>query len=152
MTKTKFLLLCLLGLGGAAGAAVYVEVARQNSWQSHENATNADFRKGVAEAKADIAKGRNAWYFHFYSNMPSGPDDPVLARERDLFVEMYTAKGIDLMNSASNCIPVPGLHLRAEGYNVVAEPELKRKFGDNFMTLIKEAVARRMKESPNSPN
>ncbi len=144
MKKRKLLLLCLLCLGGAAGAVV----AQQNSGLGDPRAANADFRKGVAEAKADFANGRTGWYFHSYSNMPNGPDDPILARQRDLFTAALKAKGIEPMNSNSGCIPVPGLPDLADGYNSIADAKLKAKFGDNYMTLLKEEVALRMRESP----
>lgn len=134
------LMLCLLSASGAiavGGPAV-------------SRSVDADFERGLAKAKADFAQGLRGWYFHAYSNMPNGPDDPLLARKRDLFVDVLNEKGIKAMSINSGCVPVPGLFRFAEGYNSIADTMLKEKFGANYMPLLNEEVDRRMKTFPQS--
>ena len=141
MVKALLMAACLSGACGAvlAGKASAPPAAR---------AVDADFARGEAVAKADFAAGRGGWYFHWYSNMPNGPDDPVLARERDLFVALLYEKGIEPKNSSTGCIPDSSLPRFAEGYNAIAEPLLKKKYGADYMILLKQEVARRMQAAP----
>lgn len=130
--------LCLLGAAGTV-------IALQGGAKPASRAVDADFARGVDAAEAAYASGKGGWYFHYYSNMPNGPDDPVLVQERDLFVEVLKEKGIEPLSTNSGCIPVPGLLRFGEGYNSIADTLLKEKFGANYMTLLKQEVARRMK-------
>jgi lipoprotein-anchoring transpeptidase ErfK/SrfK len=81
MIKELLLASCLLG----ASTAVFAGKAKA---PPAAQAVDAEFEQGRATAKADFAAGRPGWYFFFYSNMPNGPDDPVQARERDLFIAL----------------------------------------------------------------
>ena len=141
MSKELFLALCLFGTSAAvcAGKAKAPPAAQ---------AVDAEIERGRAAAQADFATGRPGWYFFFYSNMPNGPDDPVQARERDLFIALLEEKGIRPMNSSTGCIPDTAFPRFTHGYNQVAEPLLKEKFGSDYLRLWKEEVARRMKEHP----
>jgi hypothetical protein len=141
MIKELLLASCLLG----ASTAVFAGKAKA---PPAAQAVDAEFEQGRATAKADFAAGRPGWYFFFYSNMPNGPDDPVQARERDLFIALLEEKGIRPMNSSTGCIPDTAFPRFTQGYNMVAEPLLKEKFGSDYLRLFKEEVARRMKAAP----
>jgi hypothetical protein len=107
----------------------------------------SDFKRGIAQAKADYAQGKGGWHYWHYSNMPNGPDDPVRVRENDLFVALLHEKGIVPMSTNTGCIPVSGVAEFAAGYNSVADTLLKEKFGDDYMARLKAEVARRMEEA-----
>jgi hypothetical protein len=111
-------------------------------------AVDDDFARGVASAEADFAQGRDGWYFHFYSNMPNGPDDPVLVRKDAIFIALLREKHVEAHSSNSGCILNPALYRHAEGYNSVADKRLREKFGANYMDVLNVEVARRMKMPP----
>jgi hypothetical protein len=134
-------MLCLLG--GANSAAAH----QQDTPPAHQT-DRAEFARGVAEARSTFARGKAGWYFYSYSNMPNGPDDPILARERDLFIAVLKEKGIEALSSNSACIPGGQLAQFAEGYNSIADVKLRAKYGDNYMALLKQEVSRRMRAAP----
>ncbi len=143
MKKTLVVAL-MLGMVAASGLAFNEEIKELAT----SPVADPDFARGVADAKTAYKEGYGGLYFYLYTNMPSGPDDPVLARERDVFVALLTEKGIKSHASNSGCIDVPGLHKYSEGYNSIADARLKKKFGADYMEQFKREVARRIMASP----
>ncbi|MES3025247.1 MAG: hypothetical protein V4857_27035 [Pseudomonadota bacterium] len=108
---------------------------------------------GAAAAIAAFASGQAGWYYVFYSNMPSGPDDPVLAQKRDLFVAVLAEKGIKAIGSRGgpSCIPsvfTPEEQQFEKSYNAMSDRLLKGKLGPSYMEDIHKEVARRMLANP----
>jgi hypothetical protein len=116
----------------------------QAAWAAPQ--PNADRDRGGADARAAFDSGHPAIYLHLYSNMPNGPDDPHLARARDLLVTVLREKGIEARSFARGCIPSPGLDDYAAGFNAVAEPLLASRLGAHYMEDVKAEVARRKPE------
>ena len=101
--------------------------------------------RGAADARAAFARGHPGLYVRFYSNMPNGPDDPILAQERDLLVAVLKEKGIEPFNTDPGCIISSTLPEYSEGYNSVADGLLKAMFGPSYLGDIHKEVSRRMK-------
>lgn len=129
----------------ACGSVIAASATLAKTQKSPVPISNADFARGAADATAAFASGHPGIYIPSYSNMPNGPDDPVLARARDLQVAVMREKGIEPHSSSTGCIPVPGLPQYVNGYNSVAQPRLAARFGPSYMDDIQAEVARRMK-------
>jgi hypothetical protein len=134
----------LVSLIGCGMAAAQPHVGEEDSQAQQTQSARV---RGAADATAAFARGHPGLYVLFYSNMPNGPDDPILAQERDLLLAVLKEKGIEPFNSNPGCIISSTLPEYSEGYNSIADGLLKAMFGPSYMDDIHKEVSRRMKAS-----